>query len=178
MFSHETMEDEDEIYGIDKAKAHQRARDLISEEFFWDCGDELAPFGSDEGDTALAEFRDWRRENPKAPVLDCLKWTIESVGEMEFAKYNDTILADALIRKQIEDKAFDDQQYIFTLDVSVIATGFGQLIDEGTIDSTAKPVIQRAIKRQSVWSQLQPTWSFSSEYCDRLNALARILEQA
>ena len=172
------MEDEDGIYGIDKDKAHQRARDLVSDEFFWDCTDELAPFGSDEGDTALAEFRDWRRENPKVPVLDCLKWTIESVGVMDFAKYNDTLLADALIQEQIEDEEFDDQQYIFTLDVSVIATGFGQLVDEGKIDSTAKPVILRAIKRQSAWARLRADWPFSAEYSDKLDVLARILELA
>jgi uncharacterized protein YfeS len=172
------MEDENDNYGIDKDKAHQRARELVPDEFFWDCADELAPFGSDEGDTALAEFRDWRRENPKAPVLDCLKWTIESVGEMDFAKYDDTLLADALIQEQIEDDEFDDQQYIFTLDVSVIATGFGQLVDEGKIDPTAKPVIRRAIDRQSAWARLRPDWSFSAEYRDKLDVLGRILEKA
>jgi len=30
---------EDEIYGIDKEFAHQRAIELIPEEFFWDCID-------------------------------------------------------------------------------------------------------------------------------------------
>ena len=172
------MEDENDIYGIDKDKAHQRARDLVSDEFFWDCTDDLAPFGSDEGDTALAEFREWRRENPNASLFDCLKWTIESVGEMDFANYNDTLLADALIQEQIEDDEFDDQQYIFALDVSVIATGFGQLVDEGRIDPTAKPVILRAIKRQSAWARLRADWSFSAEYRDKLDVLVRILEQA
>ncbi len=172
------MEDENDIYGIDKDKAHQRARDLVSDEFFWDCTDELAPFGSDEGDTALAEFRDWRRENPKAPVLDCLKWTIEGVGEMKFSDYNDTILADELIQRQIEDDEFDDQQYIFTLDISVITTGFGQFVDEGKIDPTAKPVILRAIKRQSAWARLRADWSFSAEYRAKMDVLKRILEQA
>jgi uncharacterized protein YfeS len=49
---------DEEIYGIDKAHANKRAIELIPEEFFWSCIDELSPFGSDEGDTALAEFRD------------------------------------------------------------------------------------------------------------------------
>ncbi len=45
---------EDEPYGIEKEHAHQRAIQLVPEEFFWDCVDELAPFGSDEGDMALS----------------------------------------------------------------------------------------------------------------------------
>ena len=173
------MEDhDDEIYGIDRDKAHQRARDLVSDEFFWDCGDELAPFGSDEGDTALAEFRQWRRKNPKAPVLDCLKWTIEGVGEMDFADYNDALVNEEVILKQIEDANFNDQQYIFTLDVSVMATGFGQLVDEGKIDPNAKPVIQRAIKRQWLWAGLRTDWPFSAEYRSKLDVLERVLQQA
>jgi uncharacterized protein YfeS len=69
----------EENYGIDIEHAHKRAVELIPEEFFWSCIDELAPFGSDEGDTALAEFRDWRKQNPKTPTIECLKWVIESV---------------------------------------------------------------------------------------------------
>lgn len=43
---------EEEIYGIDKDQdqAHPRAIELVPEDFFWSCIDELAPFGSDEGE--------------------------------------------------------------------------------------------------------------------------------
>jgi hypothetical protein len=61
--------EEDEFYGIDKDHAHPRALELAPEAFFWSCGDELAPFGSDEGDMALREFLYWRKENPTLPVL-------------------------------------------------------------------------------------------------------------
>ena len=113
-------EKEEEIYGIDIDNSHARARALVPEEFFWDCASDVAPFGSDEGDTALAEFRQWRQENPNHSVKDCLVWTIEGVGEMEFTDYSESILKKELIQEQIEDDEFDDQQYIFTLDVSVV----------------------------------------------------------
>src|SRR5436309_3549899 len=132
---------EEEIYGIDKDHAHKRAIELIPEEFFWDCVDELAPFGSDEGDMALSEFRVWKKENPGLPTYECLRWTIECVGEIELDEYNEKILNKNLIKSQLEDDEFDDQQYIFTLDISVIATGFGQLVDEGKIDKQNKPLI-------------------------------------
>lgn len=168
----------EETYGIDKEHAHPRAIKLVPEEFFWDCTDELAPFGSDEGDTGLAEFRSWRGENPDAPVIECLRWTIESVGEMDFADYNESLLDRELIKQQIDDEDFDDQQFIFTLDVSVLATGFGQLVDEGVIDSEMKPAIRIAIERQIAWAQLQDEWDYTKEYVGNLEVLRRVLEEA
>ena len=172
-------EEDDEFYGIDRDHAHPRALELAPEDFFWSCGDELAPFGSDEGDMALREFRDWRKENPDLPALDCLIWTIESVGEMAIKEYDDSLLVPAMIQAQLADKNFDDGQYIHVLDVSVIATGFGQLVDEGQIELDAKPLIQRAIKRQLLWSKLGgiPV-PYQAEYQDKLRVLSRILRES
>jgi len=168
----------EEKYGIDVDNAHQRAIELIPEDFFWSCIDELAPFGSDEGDTALAEFRDWRKENPTTPTIECLKWTIEGVGEMEFADYNSEILSRTKIKSQLEDEDFDDQQYIYTLDISVIATGFAQLVDEGIIEAENKKVIQLAIDRQIIWAELSEDWEHSKEYISNLKILDRALKAA
>jgi uncharacterized protein YfeS len=33
---------------------------VVGHIFFWSCSDELGLFGSDEGDTTLAEYRNWR----------------------------------------------------------------------------------------------------------------------
>ncbi len=168
----------EELYGIDKDHANKRAIELIPEDFFWSCIDELAPFGSDEGDTALAEFRDWRKANKNSPTIECLKWTIEGVGEMEFDDYNDSLLSRDKIKKQINNEDFDDHQYIFTLDISVIATGFGQLVDEGTIEAQNKPIIKIALDRQIIWSELQKNWEHREQYISYLNILKRALDKA
>ncbi len=168
----------DEKYGIDIEFAHERAIELIPEEFFWSCIDELAPFGSDEGDTALDEFRAWRREHPDTPTIECLKWVIESVGEMGFADYNETLADPATVEEAIEDEDFDDHQFIFTLDISVIATGFAQLVDEGIIEEENKPLIRIAINRQRVWAQALTDWDPSGEYLGNLDVLERALEHA
>ena len=172
------MEEQEDKYGIDIENAHPKAIELVPEEFFWSCIDELAPFGSDEGDIALAEYRDWRKSNPNTPTLKCLKWVIESVGEMDFADYNQKITDKKLIKSQLEDDGFDDQQYIYTLDNSVIATGFAQLVDEGTIEQQNKPIIQLAIDRQKIWAELSEGWEHSKEYIANLRVLERALNQA
>ncbi|EMY3559844.1 hypothetical protein AAIP53_002448 [Flavobacterium psychrophilum] len=170
--------DDEESYGIEKENSHQRAIELVPEDFFWSCVDELAPFGSDEGDTALSEFRDWRKRNPNVETYECLKWTIEGVSEQNISKYNEKILDRIEIEEKIADDDFDDQQYIFTVDISVIATGFGQLVDEGKIDLKSKPIIQLAIDRQKIWAELSTEWEHRKEYMENLNVLERVLNEA
>ncbi len=169
---------EAEPYGIEKEHAHQRAIELVPENFFWDCVDELAPFGSDEGDMALSEFRRWRSSNPNSPLINCLQWTIESVGEIRFEEYDYRILNRELINTQINNIHFNDQQYIFTLDISVIATGFGQLLDEGKIEENCKPIIQIALDRLKIWNELLNEWEYKKEYLKKLSVLQRVLNEA
>lgn len=167
---------EQEPYGIDIENANKRAVELIPEDFFWSGIDELAPFGSDEGDMALYEYRDWRKINPKTATIECLKWVIEDVGEMNFADYNYNILNKELIQTQIDDDNFNDQQYIWTLDISIIATGFAQLVDEGLIELANIPIIQLAIHRQLIWAELSEDWEYSEEYISNLKVLDRVLK--
>ena len=128
--------------------AHPRARELMVEPFFWDCVDERAPFGSDEGSDAYYEWRSWREENPSGSLTECLRWILG--GDLE--GYNDALYTDAQIERDLaepDDAFLADQYDMFTLDTTVIATALGQLLDEGTIDAEAKPYVHVAIRRQS-----------------------------
>ncbi|TVP96521.1 MAG: molybdate metabolism regulator [Planctomycetaceae bacterium] len=127
--------------------AHPRARELMREPLFWDCVDEAAPFGSDEGSVAYYEWRDWREENPEAPLTECFDWILD--GNLE--AYNDSLASDSQIEIDIAnpEEAFLSEAFdMFTLDTTIIATGLAQLLDEGTIDQAAKKYIHVAIKRQ------------------------------
>lgn len=127
--------------------AHSRARELMPDEFFWDCTDEWAPFGSDEGATAYYEWRSWRSENPSRPIVDCFSWILE--GRLD--EFNEALHSDEQITKDLKnpDEAFMADSYdMFTLDTTIIGTGFGQLMDEGKIDPDAKRYIAISIERQ------------------------------
>src|SRR5258708_5195339 len=50
---------------------HPRAQQLM-DQAPWDCVDELAPFGSDEGADAYVEYRSWRSENPGQDLMRCI----------------------------------------------------------------------------------------------------------
>lgn len=129
-------------------QAHLKARELMPEEFFWDCSDEDAPFGSDEGWDAYYEWRSWREDNPDKELKHCIAWIVSD----RLDEYNETLYSDAQIDADIEspDGAFMAEGFdIFTLDTTIIASGLGQLIDEGKIDTTAKPYLLVAVSRQS-----------------------------
>jgi uncharacterized protein YfeS len=167
------MEDsgDDDILS-DPTAAHPRAQDLMTEEFFWDCVDEVAPFGSDEGDTALYEFRDWRESHPNAALTECLSWIMNG----RLTEYNEGLLDDSQIAQDLKnpDRAFLADLYdMFTLDAAVIATGLAQLIFEGRIDREAKPYVRVAVRRQ-----LNPQVVSNDHRAEILRAVLRVIEAA
>ena len=131
----------------DSDSAHPRARELMKEEIFWDCVDEAGPFGSDEGSDAYYEWREWRKENPNAPITDCFNWILN--GELD--SYNSSLITDQQVATDLKKprEAFLAKHYdMYTMDATIIATGLGQLVDEGRIDATAKPFMKVATTRQ------------------------------
>lgn len=173
----------EDLYGIDRESAHPRAIELAPEDFFWNSYDELAPFGSDEGDMALAEFREWRAENKEESLLTCLRWVIESLSDYDFEDFTPKLLDISRIKSELENDDFDDYQEHYVIDISVMATGFGQLVDEGKIDEEAKPIIQLSIDRQEAITNIsaeEGVWDqeVADEYIANLHILKRILLEA
>jgi uncharacterized protein YfeS len=152
--------------------AHPRARELLVEEFFWDCADEEAPFGSDEGHDAYFEYREWRQKHPDAPLIDCLSWILD--GRLD--EYSSELCTDEQIRRDVahpDDAFMADCWDMFTLDATIIATGFGQLLDEGRIDAAAKPYLRVALTRQ-----LHPEVAQSDHRVEVVRAALRVLDLA
>lgn len=102
------------------------------------------------------------------------------MGEFDdYDDYNEENLVDELkIKSQIDNDEFDDQQYIFTLDSSVIATALGQLVDEGLIEVDYKYFVQVAINRLRIWANLHESWKYKNEFVRRLNIIEKVLEKA
>ena len=69
----------------DPETARPRARELMTEKVLWDCVDEDAPFGSDEGHDAYYEFRAWREEKQsgKFDGVFGLDHARRSIGEIQ-----------------------------------------------------------------------------------------------
>jgi len=142
----------------------------MREPLFWDCVDEAAPFGSDEGSDAYYEWREWRSDNPDAPLTECFDWILD--GHLQ--EYNQHLASEAQVEKDLAnpgDALLGDHYDIFTLDTTIIATGLGQLMDEGVIDATAKPFMYVAVLRQR-----NPSVGYYDSAT--LDAIARVIDQA
>ena len=138
------MEFDDHDPWNEPSHRHPRANELMRDDFFWDCVNELAPFGSDEGADAYVEYRRWRAENPDANLAACISWILGGNRD----SYNFSLTDDPAI--QLGDDSAHDFGYAdaFTLDATIIATVLGQLVDEGRVDVEAKPFAAIAIRRQ------------------------------
>lgn len=159
---------------------HPRARKLMTDEVLWDCVNELAPFGSDEGADAYEEFRSWRAENPGVNLTACLDWIL--MGKLE--QYTGRLAEDDVLARHVDHGDPEamlglDYPDIFTLDATIIATVLGQLICEGGIDPEAKPFARIAIRRQShpaVLSQGYRDPETMKERVAILESVAKVIE--
>jgi uncharacterized protein YfeS len=139
------MQDDDHDPWNEPSHRHPRASELMRDDMFWDCVNELAPFGSDEGADAYALYREWRKVNLESPLTECLSWILADIH----ADYSDGLQAGFLIGSLEEPAAGLDYPDAFTLDATIIAVVLGQLVDEGRIDGEAKSFAYIAIDRQS-----------------------------
>jgi len=137
------MEYDDHDPWNEPSNRHPRASEQMRDEFFWECVNELAPFGSDEGATAYVDYRGWRVENQDVILLDCISWILGGKND----SYSLSLTDDLAI--QNADDSAQDFGYAdaFTLDATIIATVLGQLVDEGRIDAEAKPFASRKPNR-------------------------------
>jgi uncharacterized protein YfeS len=166
------MDDSEHDPFNERERSHPRARELLIEDFFWDCADEEALFGSDEGHDAYYEYRRWRKEHPDAPLTDCLAWILDG----RLSEYTSHLCSDEQIRADLDspDDAFmADSWDMFTLDATILATAFGQLLDEGRIDPEAKPFVKVALARQ-----VHPAIVTSEHRAAVLRAAGRVLDLA
>jgi uncharacterized protein YfeS len=73
-----------EEYGLHPKTSHPRFTEHFTEELYYDCVDEEAPFGSDEGSDTLDSLEETIRKNPKLNFLDYPKYLIEHDWGMEY----------------------------------------------------------------------------------------------
>ena len=104
--------------------------------------------GCDRGNMAMNEWRSWRAQSPDRPMVDCFNWIL--AGELH--NYNETLATDEQISFDVKNPEFTffaEQMDMYTLDITIIASALTQLVDEGTVDESAKQYIEVALKRQS-----------------------------
>jgi uncharacterized protein YfeS len=83
--------------------AHQKAKSLMKEDFFWSPIAESGPFGSDSGSDAAAGFHQWRKKNKTADPVDYLR---ELFQEWGFPMFDWSELDPSKIADYIQPKPY------------------------------------------------------------------------
>ena len=163
-------EEDDELWVLSPENSHPNAVAILTDEFYWDCGDDNSPFGNDTGADTLEHFREWREKHwMETPItfLDKLldEWDVTN----DFWDVTDAAEAQKL-REQDE--------FSFNLrDEAIIALAFGQLLLAGKVDAEPKRLALLAIERQSLPTIIKFWKEFAEERAERLGKMKSVLEK-
>ena len=125
-------------------KANPKAKELLTEDFYWSPIIETGPFGNDDGSDAFYGFLDWRKSNPTTSPTSFISQLISEWG-YQTIDYNE--LNQDVLRKHIQSNNLGSRTLVGQ-DQAIIAVGFGQFVLEGKIEKDLKGLTRNAIKRE------------------------------
>ncbi|MEY4925765.1 MAG: hypothetical protein RI894_201 [Bacteroidota bacterium] len=171
--NYQTKPTDEDLAVYDPDFAHPQAVELMPEPYFWNPDDDFSPLGSDEGFEAYAKFYEWRMKNRLEPILPYLQGIVSRNEEF----YTEDMCSDAEIALMIENS---EDEEMYELDRAIIAVCFTQIIEEGALDKTAFPLLQRVIFRQAKYGATMHgviSKEHAEEYVECMLLLARVVSQ-
>lgn len=139
---------DDEEIGLHLLTSHPKFRENFTDDFYFDCGDEEAPFGSDEGSDTLSQIEEDLRKSKDFNFTTFPKKLIEDYWDMTYIPANDISL------HSIEELIKTDEMNVTQSDMVTFATAFAQIKITGQIDNELKRVALNAMKRVEIVAQL------------------------
>lgn len=147
----------EEHFELEPENAHSRAREILTEEFYFDPTEEAAPFGNDDGNDAFYGFLAWRKENPDRKPFHYVQELIYAWGfDNDHYREADPAKIEVLVE--------EDEFSFFGRDNALVAVCFGQLVLEGETDPELKELTLIALMRQKQPAAMK---AFRPEYHGR-----------
>jgi len=150
---------DDEECGLHILTSHINFRKYFTDEFYYDCSDEEAPFGSDEGNDALYELQEAIQKKKKINFFDFPKVIIEKIWEMDYLS-PDVEKTDEELKEQAKTKynGLLGDQIILQSDQVILAVTFGQAKITGKIDSDLLELALKSLTRMDRLNRLIWNW--------------------
>lgn len=150
---------DDEEYGLSPLTSHPIFRKYFSNEIYYDCGDEEAPFGSDEGHDAFSELEESVRKKKKINFLDFPRVIIEEIWEMDYLT-PDLEKTDEELKEQAKTKynGLLGDQIILQSDQVILAVTFGQAKITGNIEKDLLELALKSLNRIDKLNRLIWNW--------------------
>jgi len=139
---------DDEEIGLHPKTSHPNFSKHFTDELYYDCGDEEAPFGSDEGSDTLYEMTEKLRKKPDLKFCDMPRMIIEDVWGMNYVSV--TSLKEDDIKEQLKE----DEMNITQSDMVTYAVAFGEIKITGKITAELKENALKAMKRFKITAKI------------------------
>ncbi len=139
--------DDDEI-GLHLLTSHPKFRENFTDDFYYDCLDEEAPFGSDEGSDTLSHIEEDLRKSKDLNFSTFPQKLVEEYWDMTY------IPADDISLHGVEELIKTDEMNIIQSDMVTYATAFAQIKITGEIDNELKRKALNAMKRLELVAQI------------------------
>jgi uncharacterized protein YfeS len=151
---------DDPEFGLHSLTSHPDFRSHFADEFYYDCVDEEAPFGSDTGSDTLAELQDYMKKNRE---IDIYKFPERVMGMWDMPYLPpDSLDPDAI--KAIMDQPDDTipmSQHLMINDQVIVASALGQIKVMGAVSLRLKATALRSLRRLLIVAKLLG-WDFSA----------------
>ncbi|APR87162.1 hypothetical protein A7982_12511 [Minicystis rosea] len=127
----------------DRDEAHPKAREALTDDFFWNAGDPTGPFGNETALEVYEALRDLRDDDPRASALALLDallegWEVKNEGW------------DAVDEADVHALGADDELGLLVRDEAILSLCFGDLILTGRVDPEVRRRAILALSRQAL----------------------------
>lgn len=147
-------------YGLHPLTSHPIFRQFFSDALYYDCADEEAPFGSDEGNDTLHILEEMVRKRPKMHFADFPKWLIEKEWELTYFPHA-SAQTDAALQAQAAQTYHNlsGAQMLLQTDQVILSTAFGQIKIMGKLDSALQALAFQSLVRMERMYRLFWNWN-------------------
>ena len=150
---------DDEDCGLNPLTSHPVFRKYFLDNFYYDCGDEEAPFGSDEGNDALYELQEAIQKKKKINFFDFPRIIIEKIWEMDYLTPDLEKTDEELkLQAKLSFNGLLGEQIILQSDQVILAVTFGQAKITGRIDKNLLELALKSLNRIDKLNRLIWNW--------------------
>lgn len=153
---------DDEETGPHPLTSHPHFREHFTDEFYYDCCDEEAPFGSDEGSDALYIIGEKLRKKPDFDFAGFPRYIVEDEWDMSY------IPVDTLDEAAVRDLLERDEMNVIQSDMITYAAAFAQIKIMGKLDAGLRQGALDAMERYQVTALIQEWGEGRSPQMDQM----------
>lgn len=140
---------DDEEVGPHRGTSHPAFRVRCAADFYYDCTDEAAPFGSDEGADVLADLEEaYRKKGRAVDVADFPRFVVEDEWEMEYLP--PSVASAKLVESDLGQFDGERLECMFMSDQVILAAAFGQIKITGALEEALETLATGSARRLEV----------------------------